>query len=87
VSVDGLPETYRRRRGEHFAEVETAVRAAGHPPVAILYVVDRATRGGEEAFLRWVRDTRLPTIGVMFYFQTPYYGYDRLFLTAENGRQ
>ncbi len=83
VSVDGLPETYRLRRGEHFAEVEAAIRTPGHPRTAALYVIDRKTRGGIEPFLRWVRDTALPVIGVMFYFHTPYYGYDALYLDAE----
>ena len=82
VSIDGLPETYRRRRGDHFAAVEAAVRAPGHPPVAVLYVVDRTTRDGVEPFLRWVRATAFPVRGVMFYFQTPYYGYDELYLDA-----
>jgi MoaA/NifB/PqqE/SkfB family radical SAM enzyme len=83
VSIDGLPEVYERRRGHHFEAVEQAVRAGGHPPVAVIYVVDRYTADGIEPFLRWVRDSRLPTIGVMFYFHTPYYGYDELYLTAE----
>jgi len=83
VSVDGLPETYRLRRGEHFAEVEAAIRAPGHPRTAVLYVIDRTTRDGVEPFLRWVRDSALPVTGVMFYFHTPYYGYDRLYLDAE----
>ena len=52
VSIDGLPDTYRRRRGDHFAEVEAAVRAPGHSPVAALYVIDRQTRDGVEPFLR-----------------------------------
>jgi len=82
VSVDGLPETYRLRRGEHFAEVEAAIRAPGHPRTAVLYVIDRTTQGGAEPFLEWARDTALPVLGVMFYFHTPYYGYDELYLDA-----
>ncbi len=82
VSMDGLPGTFERRRGDHFAEVEAAVREPGHPKAAVLYVIDRATRHGVEPFLRWVRDTRLPVLGVMFYVHTPYYGYDDLFLDA-----
>lgn len=82
VSMDGLPGTFARRRGDHFAEVEAAVRAPGHAKTAVLYVIDRATRDGVEPFLRWVRDTRLPVLGVMFYVHTPYYGYDDLFLDA-----
>ena len=27
-----------------------------------------------------MRETRLPVLGVMFYFHTPYYGYDELYL-------
>lgn len=82
VSMDGLPGTFERRRGPHFHSVEAAVRAAGHPPTAVLYVIDRTTRDGVEPFLRWVRDTRLPVLGVMFYLHTPYYGYDELYLDA-----
>jgi len=82
VSMDGLPGTFERRRGDHFAAVEAAVRAPGHPKTAVIYVVDRTTRNGVLSFLRWVRDTRLPVLGVLFYFHTPYYGYDELYLDA-----
>ena len=82
VSMDGLPGTFERRRGDHFAEVEAAVREPGHPPAAILFVVDRTTQDGIVPFLRWVKDTRLPALGVMVYFHTPYYGYDDLYLDA-----
>lgn len=82
VSMDGLPGIYERRRGNHFHEVERAVRAGSHPKTAVIYVIDRNTAEGIEPFLRWVLDTRFPVIGVMFYFHTPYYGYDELFLSA-----
>lgn len=58
------------------------VRAEGHPPVAVIYTIDRSTQDGIEPFLAWVRERALPVIGVMFYFHTPYYGVDELFLTA-----
>jgi len=83
VSMDGLPGTFELRRGAHFHQVEQAVREGQHPKVAIIYVVDCNTADGIEPFLRWVRETRFPVIGVMFYFHTPYYGRDDLFLTAE----
>jgi MoaA/NifB/PqqE/SkfB family radical SAM enzyme len=83
VSMDGLPGTFERRRGDHFRQVEQVVRAGTHPKVAIIYVIDRYTAPGIEPFLRWVRETRFPVIGVMFYFHTPYYGRDELFLNAE----
>ena len=46
VSVDGLPDTYRTRRGDHFEQVEAAIRGGAHPPVAVIYTVDRFTAGG-----------------------------------------
>ena len=82
VSVDGLPATYTIRRGNHFAQVERAIRSLPHPKTAIIYVVDRFTASGIEPFLRWVRGTKLPAAGVMIYFHTPYYGKDELFLAA-----
>ena len=82
VSMDGLPGTFERRRGDAFARVEQVVRALPHPRVAIIYVIDRNTAGGIEPFLRWVKTTKFPALGVMFYFHTPYYGRDELFLTA-----
>jgi Fe-coproporphyrin III synthase len=83
VSIDGLPDVFERRRGNHFYEIERAVREGRHPKVAVIYVIDRNTAEGVEPFLRWVRQSKFPVIGVMFYFHTPYYGRDELFLTAE----
>ena len=83
VSMDGLPGIFERRRENYFHQVERAVRAGSHPRVAIIYVIDRHTAEGIEPFLRWVQDTKLPVMGVMFYFHTPYYGRDELFLTAD----
>ena len=83
VSMDGLPGTFDMRRGNHFHQVEHAIRAGSHPKVAVIYVIDRNTAEGVEPFLQWVDETKFPIIGVMFYFHTPYYGRDELFLTAE----
>ncbi len=83
VSMDGLPSVYETRRGDHFADVERNIRGLDHAKTAVIYVVDRFTQGGVEPFLRWVRSSRLPVIGVMIYFHTPYYGIDELFLSAE----
>jgi hypothetical protein len=49
----------------------------------VIYVIDRRTQDGVGPFMRWVRETALPAAGVMFYFHTPYYGYDELYLDAE----
>jgi MoaA/NifB/PqqE/SkfB family radical SAM enzyme len=86
VGMDGLPDTFGTRRGNHFDQVETAIRDAHHRRIAVIYVIDRFTACGVEPFLRWVAGTRLPVIGVMFYFHTPYYGIDELYLAPEERR-
>jgi MoaA/NifB/PqqE/SkfB family radical SAM enzyme len=83
VSMDGLPDVFRTRRGDHFHQVEDAIRRSTHPKIAVIYTIDRFTAPGVEPFLDWVRDSRLPVLGVMFYFHTPYYGFDSLYLSAE----
>jgi len=83
VSMDGLPGTFETRRGNHFNQVERVVRNSRGQKIAVIYVIDRNTSGGIESFLQWVSKTKFPVIGVMFYFHTPYYGPDELFLTAE----
>jgi hypothetical protein len=83
VSMDGLPATFEARRGPGFAAVDRAVRAGTHRRIAVIYTIDRHTAAGIGPFLRWVRDTSFPVMGVMFYFHTPYYGRDELFLGAD----
>jgi MoaA/NifB/PqqE/SkfB family radical SAM enzyme len=83
ISMDGLPGIYERRRGDHFDQVESNIRSGLHSKAAVIYVIDRNTAEGIEPFLRWVKGTNLPVAGVMFYFHTPYYGRDELFLTAD----
>ena len=83
VSMDGLPGTFEMRRGNHFNQVEHAVRENQNRKIAVIYVIDSNTNNGVEPFLQWVSKTRFPIIGVMFYFHTPYYGLDELFLAAE----
>ena len=83
VSIDGLPGTFELRRGNHFNQVEHAIRENQNQKIVVIYVIDSNTKNGVKTFLQWVSDTKFPIIGVMFYFHTPYYGTDELFLKAE----
>ena len=83
VSMDGLPGTFELRRGNHFHQVEQAVRSSKDRKIAVIYVIDRNTSNGVEPFLQWVSKTKFPIIGVMFYFHTPYYGYDELYFDSQ----
>jgi hypothetical protein len=81
--MDGLPGTFEARRGPWFDHVERAIRLREHSRVAVIYTIDRYTVAGIEPFLRWVRGTAFPVMGALFYFHTPYYGRDDLFLSAD----
>jgi MoaA/NifB/PqqE/SkfB family radical SAM enzyme len=83
VSLDGLRETHARLRGDHFEAVVNRIRASSHPKIAIVYTVNSVNRDGIEDFLQFVQTEDLTKIGVMFYFHTPYYGIDDLFLDSE----
>jgi MoaA/NifB/PqqE/SkfB family radical SAM enzyme len=83
VSMDGLPEVFEKRRGYYFYQVERIVRESQYPKIALIYVIDSNTEIGIEPFLQWVQESKFPVIGVMFYFHTPYYGYDDLYLAKE----
>jgi len=81
VSMDGLPDGFAANRGDHFHRVEDHVRRAAHLPMVIIYTVNAFNHHQVRAFLEYAR-RELPVIGVIFYFHTPYYGVDELFLDA-----
>ena len=40
VSMDGLPETFKKRRGDYFQQVERVVRESEYRKIALIYVID-----------------------------------------------
>ncbi|MTV49521.1 radical SAM protein [Heliobacillus mobilis] len=83
VSVDGLRDYYARIRGDHFEKVRANMFAAPMQKKAVVYTVNQLNRDHIEAFLQTVHLEKWPVAGVMFYFHTPYYGIDELFIPAK----
>jgi MoaA/NifB/PqqE/SkfB family radical SAM enzyme len=83
VSVDGLEESHNAIRGPHFQRVIANLRNSSHDRIIIIYTVNRINEGEIEQFLSFVREAGLGVRGVMFYFHTPYYGVDELFIGPE----
>ncbi len=81
VSIDGPDDTNFALRGVA-AEVALANLAACRNRCGIVFTVNTVNQRVIEPFLRLVR-TRLPKLRVMFFFHTPYYGMDELFLSPE----
>lgn len=86
VSIDGLEADYKELRGDHFGTVIANIRDSEHPSLGIIYTVNAFNQNGIETFLRFVVKERLPVKGVFFFFHTPYYGNDDLFLDFDGRR-
>ena len=81
VSIDGPDDVNLALRGVT-AEAVIANTAACRSRCGIVFTVNTVNRGVIEPFLRLVQ-SRLPGRRVMFFFHTPYYGIDELFLSPE----
>ena len=87
VSIDGLKDKYTYMRGDHFDEVIKNVKESNHPKIAIVYVINTINKDRMEDFLKFVKKENLSRLGVMFYFHTPYYGIDDLFICFDERKK
>jgi hypothetical protein len=57
------------------------IRQSQHPSIYINYTINSVNNADLHGFCEYI--SRIPQIkGIFFYFQTPYYGYDELFLDS-----
>jgi len=85
VSLDGLRETDNTLRSNSFDRVIKNVKASKHPNIIINFTINHANQAEIEEFcdeMKGIEQIR----GIFFYFHTPYYGYDDLFLNLEEKR-
>ncbi|MCU0369785.1 MAG: radical SAM protein [Bacteroidales bacterium] len=79
VSVDGMKDTHDELRGKTFDKIIEHVRNSSHPSIYINYTINSVNKDDIEGFCRYI--DMIPQIrGAFFYFHTPYYGYDELYL-------
>jgi MoaA/NifB/PqqE/SkfB family radical SAM enzyme len=82
VSVDGLKDTHDELRGKTFEKIFEHIRESSHPSIYINYTINSVNKDDIEGFCDYV--DKIPQIrGVFFYFHTPYYGYDELYLDTK----
>ena len=85
VSLDGLRETDNDLRSNSFDRVIENIKASNHDNIIINFTINRANQSEIEEFcdvMKRIKKVR----GIFFYFHTPYYGYDELFLSLEEKR-
>jgi MoaA/NifB/PqqE/SkfB family radical SAM enzyme len=85
VSLDGLQETNDFLRGPTFDTVLLNIRESRHPSLYINYTINSVSKNDIEPFCAFI-DSTDPIRGVFFYFHTPYYGRDDLYI-EEKERQ
>ena len=79
ISVDGLQKTHDFLRGKSFNKIMKNIRESMHPSLYINYTINNCNKGEIEEFCKYIN--RINQIhGIFFYFHTPYYGYDDLYI-------
>lgn len=86
VSLDGLETTNNALRGDSvYEKVMENIRSSKHPNIVINFTINKRNSGEIHRICEMVRGN--PGIrGIFFYFHTPYYGIDELFMNLEDKR-
>lgn len=89
VSIDGLKETTNDLRGNGiniYDKVIKNIKESNHPNIIINYTINSRNQSEIEAFCEEM--SKIEQVkGIFFYFHTPYFGFDKLFLDMEKKRQ
>ena len=86
VSIDGLQKTHNYLRGESFDRIIKNVQSSSHPSLYINYTINNINKAEIEDFCKFI-DSVKQIQGIFFYFHTPYYGLDELYIDREERNQ
>jgi MoaA/NifB/PqqE/SkfB family radical SAM enzyme len=86
VSVDGLRETHDDLRGESFDRIMGSIRDSAHGSLYVNYTINNRNKHEIREFCEHVRGME-QIRGTFFYFHTPYYGYDDLYVEVPEKRR
>lgn len=86
VSVDGLRVTHDALRGKSFDRIMGNIQASPHPSLYINYTINNRNKDDIRAFCEYVHGMERVR-GIFFYFHTPYYGHDMLYIELDERRR
>ena len=86
VSVDGLRDTHDSLRGKSFDRIMGHIRASAHESLYVNYTINNRNKDDIRAFCEYI-DGLERIRGTFFYFHTPYYGYDELYVEPSAKRR
>jgi MoaA/NifB/PqqE/SkfB family radical SAM enzyme len=81
ISVDGLEQTHDYLRGPSFGKIVDNIRRSSHRSLFLNFTINSRNQAELEDFCAYV-DGLEHVRGTFFYFHTPYYGRDELYLDA-----
>jgi MoaA/NifB/PqqE/SkfB family radical SAM enzyme len=85
ISLDGLKETNDLIRGKVFDRIMQNIYTSKHPSLYINFTINNFNKNEITDFCDFIN--RVKQIkGIFFYFHSPYYGYDDLFID-DNGKE
>ena len=79
VSIDGLRKTHDFLRGKTFDRIMKNIHESTHPSLYINYTINNYNKDEIQVFCEFVNEVD-QIQGIFFYFHTPYYGYDDLYI-------
>ncbi len=82
VSVDGLQKTHDQIRGESFERIMQNINQSSHPSLFINFTINSRNKDDVLKFCDFINGVKNIN-GIFFYFHTPYYGQDDLFIDME----
>jgi Fe-coproporphyrin III synthase len=79
ISIDGLQKTHDLLRGNSFNKIEKNIIESEHSSLFINYTINNCNKDEIKAFCEYINEKH-QIRGIFFYFHTPYYGYDELYI-------
>ncbi len=79
VSLDGLQKTHDYLRGETFDTIVKNINSSKHPSLFVNFTINTYNQAEIESFCEYIGGIK-KVRGIFFYFHTPYYGYDDLYI-------
>ena len=79
ISIDGLQKTHDFLRGKTFNKIMKNIHESRHPSLYINYTINNHNKDEIKEFCEYINNIN-QIQGIFFYFHTPYYGYDDLYI-------
>ena len=81
ISIDGLQKTHDFLRGKTFNRIMKNIHESKHHSLYINYTINNYNKDEIQDFCEYINGIN-NIKGIFFYFHTPYYGYDDLYIEA-----